>query len=557
MNSRLHTLETHKLEPISKVLNYPFNYDLDELNSIAIQGLQDYLKQHPKWWQEFGATRDQGELNVGKMFGTLVVEDSNHQLYCLWAVSGKIPENNQTPQFVPPIVDLHTQESFYKEGEAKTLSLSQQIQELLNSTLPDQLENQKSDLSKEFDQQFSELKDQQTNNKALRKQRRQNDLSTSEIIALNLESKAEKEALKSLKKDYQTTLADLQQKLESHQQAIKDLKVQRKEHSQSLQNQIFQQYQLLNALGQRKNPIEAFKLETNPNPPSGTGDCCAPKLLQYAYENQLKPIRLAEFWWGPSPQSEVRIQGQIYPACKGKCYPILQHMLQGLEVAPNPMHQRQAQSQDIEVLYEDEFIMAINKPVDLFSSPGKEIEDSVYSRLKHQYPHWQGSIILHRLDLATSGIILCAKDPQSYNKLQQQFIKRNIKKKYIALISADLQETRGEIKLPLIVDWENRPLQKVCQDTGKQAHTQWEKIETLTNPKNDSEVWTRVAFYPITGRTHQLRVHSAHFEGLGAPIVGDRLYGKPNDRLMLHATMIQFNHPHSNERITIESIPDF
>lgn len=557
MNSRLHPLETQKLEPISKVLNYPFNYDLDPLSSIAIQGLQNHLEQHPKWWQQFGDTRDQGELNVGKMFGVLVVEDSHHKLHTLWAVSGKIPENNPTPQFVPPIVDLHTQESFYKEGEAKTLNLSRQIQELLDSPLPSHLENQKAELSHEFNQQFSELKAQQIKNKALRKQRRQKELSTSETIALNLQSKSEKEALKSLKKDYQNTLNDLQQKLETHQQAIRSLKIKRKEHSQALQNKIFQQYQLLNALGQRSNPLESFKTETNPNPPSGTGDCCAPKLLQYAFENNFKPIRLAEFWWGPSPQSEIRIHGQIYPACKGKCYPILQHMLKGLKVAPNPMHQRQANSQDIEILYEDDFIMAINKPVDLFSSPGKEIEDSVYSRLKQKYPHWQGSIILHRLDLATSGIILCAKDPQSYNKLQQQFIKRTIRKRYIALISSDLEDTQGEIQLPLIVDWENRPLQKVCRETGKQAHTQWEKIETVCNPKNPNEKWTRVAFYPITGRTHQLRVHSAHFEGLGAPIIGDRLYGNPNERLMLHANMIQFNHPHSNERITIESPPDF
>lgn len=557
MNSRLHPLETQKLEPISKVLNYPFNYDLDPLSSTAIQGLQNYLEQHPKWWQQFGDTKDQGELNVGKMFGILVVEDSHHKLHNLWAVSGKIPENNSTPQFVPPIVDLHTQESFYKEGEAKTLNLSRQIQELLDSPLPSQVDNQIAELSHRFNQQFSELKTRQTNNKALRKQRRQKELSTSETIALNLESKSEKEALKSLKKDYQNTLNDLQQKLEAHQQAISSLKIKRKEHSQALQNQIFQQYQLLNALGQRSNPLESFKAETHPNPPSGTGDCCAPKLLQYAFENNLKPIRLAEFWWGPPPQSEIRIHGQIYPACKGKCYPILQHMLKGLEVAPNPMHQRQAKSQDIEILYEDEFIMAINKPIDLFSSPGKEIEDSVYSRLKNKYPDWQGSIILHRLDLATSGIILCAKDPHSYNKLQQQFIKRNIRKKYIALISSDLQETQGEIQLPLIVDWENRPLQKVCRKTGKQAHTQWEKIETVSNPKNPSEKWTRVAFYPITGRTHQLRVHSAHFEGLGAPIVGDRLYGTPNERLMLHATLLQFNHPHSNEQITVESPPGF
>jgi tRNA pseudouridine32 synthase/23S rRNA pseudouridine746 synthase len=324
---------------------------------------------------------------------------------------------------------------------------------------------------------------------------------------------------------------------------IDQLKEQRKQKSADLQQRLFNEYSFLNKHKELKSLGEIF----NGNPPAGSGECAAPKLLHYAFQNDLKPIAMAEFWWGKSPKSEVRKHKQFYPACIGKCQPILNHMLKDIDLDENPFEINPAEGKELDIIFEDDYILAVNKPAEFLSVPGKLITDSVQTRIKAKFPN---AMIVHRLDMSTSGIILFGKDELAYKKLQQQFIKRTVKKCYVALIDGILKENNGIIDLPLRGDLDNRPFQIVCFDHGKPAKTKWEIIEIKDNK-------TLVHFYPISGRTHQLRVHASHHLGLNCPIVGDDLYGNKANRLHLHAESITFIHPILKNEITLQVQPDF
>jgi tRNA pseudouridine32 synthase / 23S rRNA pseudouridine746 synthase len=254
---------------------------------------------------------------------------------------------------------------------------------------------------------------------------------------------------------------------------------------------------------------------------------------------------MAEFWWGASPQSEIRKHGHFYPACKSKCLPILSHMLEGLDVEPNPMDHTIAKPKHLDIIYEDSFIIAVNKPEGLLSVPGKEVKDSVQQRIADLFPGIVSPMIVHRLDMSTSGIMILAKSLKVYHNLQAQFTNRKIVKRYDAILDGVLHSDEGIIELPLRVDLDNRPRQMVCYTYGKPAKTKYKVI-------NKDENTTLIHFWPITGRTHQLRVHSAHSSGLNLPILGDDLYGRRSDRLYLHAAYIQFWHPGLQREMTLE-----
>jgi tRNA pseudouridine32 synthase/23S rRNA pseudouridine746 synthase len=264
----------------------------------------------------------------------------------------------------------------------------------------------------------------------------------------------------------------------------------------------------------------------------------------------LQPVALAEFWWGISPKSEIRKHGNFYPSCRGKCEPILGHMLQGLTVDDNPMLENPADGKSLPIVFEDKHIIVVNKPSNFLSVPGKTISDSVYTRIKEQYPDATGPLIIHRLDMLTSGILLLAKTKSAHKYIQYQFIHRQIEKTYVALLNGELEKDSGIIDLPLRTDIDDRPRQLVCYDYGKPAQTEF-KVLSRENGK------TRIQFHPITGRTHQLRVHAAHSLGLNMPIIGDDLYGIKSDRLHLHAASITFRHPKSKEPMTIDVASDF
>ena len=318
-----------------------------------------------------------------------------------------------------------------------------------------------------------------------------------------------------------------------------------KQMSQELQLWLFHQYQLLNARGETKDLVDIWqsyysreKLRRKfPLPPGGTGDCCAPKLLQYAYQHGLKPVCMAEFWWGAPTKEEVRQHLNFYPACRGKCKPILTWMLQGLDVDPNP-ETLGLQRMEIPTVYEDDALLVVDKPSGMLSVPGRIEDYSVETVMHERYPN---SIVAHRLDMGTSGLLIVAKNGDAYRILQQQFIRHEVRKKYIALLEHPGQGT-GVISLPLRPDPMNRPRQVVDTDHGKRAVTRYEYIGDRL-----------VALWPETGRTHQLRIHCAHPDGLSTPIVGDELYGTRGQRLCLHAAEIWFRHPVSGDEMHIKS----
>ena len=333
---------------------------------------------------------------------------------------------------------------------------------------------------------------------------------------------------------------------------IEALKEERKLRSVALQQWIFRQFRLRNALGEEQDIYTIFTQTAHRNPPAGTGECAAPKLLQYAYLNNLQPLAMAEFWWGNSPKGEIRRHGHYYPACRHKCEPILGFMLQGLNVETNPLLTSNTDATTLETVYEDDYLLVVNKPAGMLSVPGKTGQASMLTMLQERYPEATGPLLVHRLDMATSGLLLVAKDKDIHAQLQKQFEGRTVKKRYIALLEGAVtgKEPKGFIRLPLRPDFDNRPFQMVDFEYGKPAVTRYEILDT-------SDGKTRIAFWPETGRTHQLRVHAAHPDGLDCPIVGDPLYGQPADRLYLHAERLEFRHPVSNQRMQISKEAPF
>src|SRR5690606_15449456 len=316
--------------------------------------------------------------------------------------------------------------------------------------------------------------------------------------------------------------------IHNKQQEIEDLKNTRKLKSAALQQRLFEQYQFLNARGETKSVLAIFAESKQPIPPAGAGECAAPKLLQYAFQHKLQPICMAEFWWGVSPASEVRKHKNFYPACKSKCEPILSHMLKGLHVAPDPMRINPARGRTFDIIHEDDDIIVINKPAEFLSVPGIHVTDSVYTRILAQYPEISGPVIIHRLDMSTSGLLILAKHKTAHQCIQKQFIQHTVVKRYTAILDGILPQQNGIIDLPLRVDLDDRPRQVVCYQYGKPAKTKFDVL-------GYEDGYTRIHLFPLTGRTHQLRVHAAHHQGLHIPILGDDLYGRRADRLHLHA----------------------
>lgn len=526
---------------------FPFYYEPHELSIIAAKELQSYLETQTDFEHNFGLKEEQKGLVIGKMFGVLVCQNQEGELGYLWAFSGKLAGVNHHPYFVPTIFDMLHEDGFFRREEEVLNAINRQIEILENS---DELQSKKNQLETTKKEATLDIQNQKDKIKRLKIERDEKrisftNLSSSEIkqleVELSEESKKESILLKKMTKYWNFEIEKAKNQVNLVLNEINQLKEERRIKSGALQQKLFAEYSFLNLLGERKSIGEIF----NNNPPAGAGECAAPKLLHYAFEKQLKPIAMAEFWWGQSPKSEIRKHKQFYPACKSKCEPILlSHMLKGLDMETNPFQENPAEGKSIEIVFEDEFLAVINKPAEFLSVPGKIISDSVYQRVKELYPKATGPLIVHRLDMSTSGLMLIAKDEETYLKLQSQFIKRTIKKRYVALLDGILEENEGCINLPLRVDLDDRPRQLVCYEYGKPAQTKWKKIEIRNNQ-------TLVYFYPITGRTHQLRVHASHELGLKTPIVGDDLYGTKANRLHLHAESLIFEHPISQERTTI------
>ena len=530
---------------------FPFYYSPHELAKQAATEIQEkYLELNP-WKHNFGLDKSISGLIIGKMFGVLVVKDYEGELGYLAAFSGKLADANHHEGFVPPVFDLLEEEGFFKTEEQEVNALTLKLEKLERSDDLKKMELEVNAVKLQFENEIRELKAFIKDAKVKRDEKRQiAKANLSKDEQLLLEKELQKESiehsyhLKSIKSRAQEHINHLEKKLSLLRDEINNLKEERKLMSNQLQQKIFRNYTFLNHNQEEKSLLDIFNDFGVDLPPAGAGECAAPKLLQYAYLHQLTPITFAEFWWGASPKSEVRKHGEFYPSCRGKCEPILGHMLEGLQVDENPMLQNPAKDKTFTIVYEDEDLLIVNKPSEFLSVPGKNISDSVYTRIKEQYPDATGPLLVHRLDMSTSGILLVAKNENAHRFLQRQFIKRTVKKRYVALLEGNVESDSGKIELPLRVDLDNRPYQLVCYEHGKPAVTHFEVIE-----RREKE--TLIYFYPSTGRTHQLRVHAAHQSGLNAPIKGDDLYGHKGERLHLHAEYLSFTHPTTKRKFKI------
>ncbi|ESU26520.1 23S RNA-specific pseudouridylate synthase [Flavobacterium limnosediminis JC2902] len=537
---------------------FPFYYEPHPLSVLAAKELQEYLQNQTDWEHNFGLDESQEGLVIGKMFGVMVVRNQQNEIGYLAAFSGKLADKNVHPMFVPPIFDMLEEDSFFIKGIKELTQINTRIETLESNSefiaLTNELQTETAVAERKLEEQKIKMSEAKKARKLLRKKAEVEitDADSLEVYMNDLvrESLKDKFLLRELTEYLEDRLSETKKKLAVFTDEITFLKEERKQKSANLQQQLFDQYHFLNNRGETKSLCDIFEATALIKPPAAAGECAAPKLLQYAYLNNLQPIAMAEFWWGESPKSEIRKHGQFYPACRGKCEPILGHMLEGLSVDDNPLLANPALGVPIETVYEDDYLAVINKPAEFLSVPGINILDSVYERMKLKYPEATGPLIVHRLDMATSGLLLIAKDKDTHKLLQGQFIKRTVKKRYTALLNGIVTENEGEINLPLRIDLDDRPRQLVCYEYGKPAKTKWKVIERTKEQ-------TRVHFWPITGRTHQLRMHASHALGLNCPIVGDDLYGTKANRLHLHAEWIEFRHPATKETMTFEVNPDF
>ena len=536
---------------------YPFCYQPHSLALAASEELQQKLEKfHPIDSEQ-----------QGRMYGVLIVKDTQGKLGYLAALSGNANENNTDKSnidndasinFVPTIHQAYNQSEFEKEQQVEINGINKKISLLTANPEIDRLAVLLETEVANSDEEIQSLQQQMRDNKKARKDQR-TWLSTAALpedehrdisIALSRASVTDKKALQALKLNHQTKISSTSNDLQQLTDEIESLKKLRKKLSSTLQKHFFKQYKMLNSKGDRKDLIKIFADTLLQKPPAGSGDCAAPKLLQYAFENKLTPLCMAEFWWGKQPTSEIRKHKHFYPACQGKCLPILSHMLEGMEVDKNPLLINPAEGIDLEIIFQDEHVVVVNKPAGLLSVPGKSIKDSVYTRIKAQFPQANGGLIVHRLDMATSGLLMLALNERAHKHLQQQFMNKEVNKRYVATIEGKLEKTSGEICLPLRGDFDDRPKQMVCHEHGKYAETHWQLIEEVDNT-------SKLFLYPITGRTHQLRMHCAHPDGLNLPIIGDSLYGNSADRLHLHAQRLSFTHPITKELLTFEVAENF
>lgn len=530
--------------PLPERFTYPFCYTPHPLCILAAKEVQSYLTRQTAW---------KDELRQGKMFGVLIVQTEHGETGYLAAFSGILAGKNLHPFFVPPVYDLLQPQGFFKIEEENISSINRNIRQLENDKAYAALSAELARTIQSAENILATAKAQLKEAKTAREQRRkEKELNAQEEAELIRESQFQKAEYKRLERSWKARITTLQTQTEDWERRISALKSERKTRSAALQQKLFEQFGMLNYRGEVKNLCEIFGQTVHKTPPAGAGECAAPKLLQQAYLHGWKPIAMAEFWWGDSPKTEIRHHGHYYPACKGKCEPILQHMLQGLQVEENPMLKRmQVPSKNLEIVYEDPWLSVINKPAGMLSVPGKEDAVSVYSLMREQYPEADSPLTVHRLDMATSGLMLIAKTKRVHQNLQAQFKNRLVRKRYVALLEGIVPKDKGTVDLPLCLNPLDRPRQMVHTEHGKPAITDYQVLERLDGKR------TRIVFYPRTGRTHQLRIHAAHPLGLHCPIIGDELYGEKADRLYLHAEYLEFTHPITGETVRITKEAEF
>lgn len=546
---------------------FPFHYVPHELCKVAAAEVMDYALSQEQW-------RD--ELLAGKMLGVLVVKDEDGRLGYLAAYSGNLARNSpskiegsggsmipgELPYFVPHIYNLLEPQGLFRTGEAQITEVNHRIEALECSPTKKELDNLLDTTMARHELEETTMRHAMESAKSQRDKRRSNgEITAEQEAALIKESQFMKAELRRLKKRHRLEIERITQRLNDLQTTINALKAKRRTMSEKLQQQLFKLFVVRNARGESSDVATIFERRLHRLPPGGTGECCAPKLLQYAFLHGYTPVCMAEFWVGQSPQGEVRHHGHYYPACHSKCLPLLEFMMQGLDVEDNPL--ATASNEQLKVVYEDQCLIVVDKPAGMLTVPGKDKNATsaleIVSRMLRAAgakdpdpqsptpnPRAEGALEAHRLDQATSGLVVFAKSKEAQSALRQQFEQRTVSKTYIALLEGKPLKEKGIIDLPLRPDLDDRPRQVVDYEHGKRAVTQYRVLEHRGNR-------TLVEFKPLTGRTHQLRVHASHPQGLHCPIVGDMLYGTAATRLCLHAQSISFAHPITGERIHLRT----
>lgn len=465
----------------------------------------------------------QEEAARGKMFGVLVVERmADGAVGYLAGYSGQVCGRSDWPLFVPAVFDYLQPNGHFKRHEAEIVELNHEIErkeDELGRASHDEANTDKGDPRPVFPKG---KKEGETEEEHIRRRQFEN----AELHRWKVRHKAR--------------TAQWQQERKEKEDRVLSLKRLRRQKSDNLQHWLFSHFVMYNALGEQRDLLQIF----GSVPPSGSGECCEPKLLQYAYTHGLRPVSMAMMWWGESPRQEVRHQGQYYPACNKRCKPILHWMTQGLDVMPNPLEQPSRHK--LEIIYEDEALCVVMKPAGMLSVPGKSERESVEQIMRERYPQAPCPLIVHRLDMATSGLLIITKTMEAYHDLQAQFARHEVRKRYVAVLSNDLDTPAGRVTLPLRPDLDDRPRQVVDEANGREAVSDYEQVGHR-----------RVHLYPLTGRTHQLRLHCAHPSGLNNPILGDELYGMKADRLYLHAEQISFRHPSTGKIVTFTAKAPF
>ena len=521
---------------------FPFAYTPHPLVEQAAAEVTRYLRER---------AQESAEWAEGKMFGVLIVEDAQGEVGFLAGYSGLLLGRNDLPYFVPAVYDFLHPGSYFKERDAEISAVNRAVEVLEHDEDFSAARHHLKELQQEAQHEISAYQLMMQQEKQRRDARRlAGDLSAEEEAQLIRQSQYFKGNFSRLKKQYRERIVEAESKVRIYENKLNALCEERRRMSDALQTWIFEQFQMLNIRGDRKNLVEIFKQTPQGVPPAGAGECALPKLLQYAFTHDLRPRCFGEFWWGASPRNEVRAEGQFYPSCLSKCKPILAHMLDGIPLDPNPIEDLQRSVADqLTIIYEDEHLVAVNKPSGMLSVPGLSGIPSAFELLQAERPEL---MVVHRLDMATSGVLVYAKTKEAHYELQRQFAEREAKKRYIADVVGTVSQESGLISLPLRLDPLNRPRQVVDYQDGKPAVTHFKKLGEHETPNGTI---TRLALSPQTGRTHQLRLHCAHAEGLAAPIVGDELYGTKADRLHLHAELLVVRHPATGRslRLTAEA----
>lgn len=541
-------------------MNNPFDYIPDDACEKAFGRLTDRLEA----LKESNKSDDINfcrELEGGKMLGVLIAADRCGVCHTLYAFSGQLGNGGfYHPGFVEPVFDYLQPYGYFKTNEAEISRQNREITRFEHGEFA-KIKHDYESLKKTLDVEIDEYREQCRLSKMQRAARREAGIcNEAELAAMTRQSQFEKAELHRLKKRASARLEPYVEKLQTAQTHLELLKEKRRCDSEALQKWLFSNFTVLNARGESRSLSEIFADTPMKIPPSGAGECCAPKLLQAAYRRGWHPVSMAEYWYGKPKEGEIRRHGEHYPACRGKCRPVLGWMLQGLEIEP-PLDSEllTSEPQQPAIIYENRWFCIVDKPAGMLSVPGKGAAISVQRWLTDKYGAHKCVKMAHRLDQDTSGLLIATFGEQPFKLMQSLFATRQVKKEYVAVLDGDYESLgiamTGRIELPLSPDWLDRPRQRVDFDGGKDAITIYEFASA-------SGGRSRVVFHPVTGRTHQLRVHAASEMGLRMPIAGDRLYGRKGvggavQRLHLHAQKIEFTFPIDGRCYSFESPAPF